>query len=260
MQTCSTSPSPCLLLQSRCGQTGWPKLQTIPQVLSGDADFAIGSRNVSEGGIGFEWSWVRSVISKGATLLAAPLTASSDPMSGFFCVHRATLNKGRRACNPLGFKIALEIMVRCRCRRIVDVPIMFRDRVSGESKLTMRQNVEYLRQLFALYWYLYGGQFSSSCGSQLQLAVIPQDTLWPPSWLVVLSSFSRSTTPLAEFPSGEGPMNNTLFGAGERGIVVQFGHRFATMRVRCFVALRIARRLIVYRSISVFASWPCRSS
>lgn len=180
MQICSTSPSPCLRLHGRCALHGWPNLQIIAQVLSGEADFAIGSRNVSEGGIGFEWSLLRTVISKGATILAAPLTTSSDPMSGFFCVHRATLNKGRRACNPLGFKIALEIMVRCRCRRIVDVPIMFRDRVSGKSKLTMRQNVEYLRQLLALYWYLYGGDFKSACDIHLQVALNTQDTSWPP--------------------------------------------------------------------------------
>ena len=37
-------------------------------------------------------------------------------------------------------------------RRVVDVPITFRDRVAGESKLSMKQNVLYLRQLMGLYW------------------------------------------------------------------------------------------------------------
>lgn len=134
--------------------------ETVPlvaaPVLSGEADFSIGSRNVENGGVGFQWSMARTIISKGATLLARPLTTSTDPMSGFFCVSRDTLRTGRDACNPLGFKIALEIMVRCRCKSIVDVPITFRDRASGESKLTMRQNVDYVRQLVALYWFLYG--------------------------------------------------------------------------------------------------------
>ena len=62
-------------------------------------------------------------------------------MSGFFCVAKKTLAKGRAQCNPIGFKIGLEIMARCRCKNVVDVPITFQDRVAGESKLSMKQNV-----------------------------------------------------------------------------------------------------------------------
>ena len=120
-------------------------------VLDGAADFAIGSRNTGDGGIGFEWSLLRRLISKGATLLAYPLTASTDPMSGFFCVRKQTLARGDP--NPIGFKIALEIMVRCGCSSVVDVPITFRERTAGESKLSPKQNVEYLQQLAGLYWF-----------------------------------------------------------------------------------------------------------
>ena len=42
-------------------------------------------------------------------------------------------------------------MVRCRCKKVVDVPITFRDRVAGESKLSMKQNVLYVQQLIVLY-------------------------------------------------------------------------------------------------------------
>ena len=42
-----------------------------------------------------------------------------------------TLAKGRAKCNPIGFKIGLEIMARCRCKNVVDVPITFQDRVAG---------------------------------------------------------------------------------------------------------------------------------
>ena len=122
-------------------------------VLDGAADFAIGSRNTGDGGIGFEWSLLRRLISKGATLLAYPLTASTDPMSGFFCVRKQTLARGDP--NPIGFKIALEIMVRCGCSAVVDVPITFRERTAGESKLSPKQNVEYLQQLASLYLFAY---------------------------------------------------------------------------------------------------------
>ncbi|KAJ8604024.1 hypothetical protein CTAYLR_003385 [Chrysophaeum taylorii] len=144
----------------------------VAPVVSGAADFAIGSRNVADGGVGFEWSLKRQIISKGATLLAMPLTASTDPMSGFFCVRKDTLAKGRSHCNPRGFKIALEIMVRCRCKSVVDVPITFRDRAAGESKLTMRQNIDYVRQLIDLYCFLYKGYISAAAYAVVLLVLL----------------------------------------------------------------------------------------
>ena len=126
-------------------------------VLEGHADFTVGSRNIGGGNIGFEWSLIRRIISAGATLLAWPLTSSSDPMSGFFCLSRETLARGDgKGISTMGFKIGLELMVRCGCTTVVDVPITFRERVAGESKLTMKQNVEYVRQLKALYLFKFG--------------------------------------------------------------------------------------------------------
>ena len=54
--------------------------------------------------------------------------------------------RGNRRPRPVGFKIGLEIMVRCDCSRVVDVPITFREREAGESKLSAKQNVEYFRR------------------------------------------------------------------------------------------------------------------
>ena len=44
-------------------------------------------------------------------------------------------------------------MVKCRCRRFAEVPIEFTDRIAGESKLTVGQQLLYLRQLCGLYWF-----------------------------------------------------------------------------------------------------------
>lgn len=120
-------------------------------VLSGAAEFAVGSRNV-DGGEVAGWTLSRKIISMGATVLARPLTPCTDPMSGFFCTSRTVLSRGEATCNPMGFKIGLELMVRCRAAPVQDVPITFRDRVAGESKLSMKQNVLYLQQLAGLYW------------------------------------------------------------------------------------------------------------
>lgn len=121
-------------------------------VLEKKADFSVGSRNVAGGGLGFDWSLFRQVVSKGATLLAWPLARSTDPMSGFFCVRAEVLQRGRRTINPIGFKIGLEIMVRCRCQKVQDVAITFQDRASGESKLSKKQYRLYVVQLIGLYW------------------------------------------------------------------------------------------------------------
>mmetsp|Transcript_84504 Transcript_84504/g.242635 ORF Transcript_84504/g.242635 Transcript_84504/m.242635 type:complete len:132 (+) Transcript_84504:600-995(+) len=58
----------------------------------------------------------------------------------------------RGTINPIGFKIGLEIMVRCRCQRVQDVGIMFQERAAGESKLSAKHYKFYVQQLAALYW------------------------------------------------------------------------------------------------------------
>eukprot|EP01137_Pigoraptor_chileana_P008615 Opistho-2@55706 len=61
--------------------------ETIPAIvqpiLNGEVEFALGSR-YTEGGGTKDWPLHRRIISYGATVLARPLVAVSDPMSGFF--------------------------------------------------------------------------------------------------------------------------------------------------------------------------------
>lgn len=125
-------------------------------VMRGEADFSVGSRHVEGGGLGFDWSLMRRVVSRGATLLALGLTPASDPMSGFFCVRQDVLERGRPTINPIGFKIGLEIMVRCECKKIQDVGITFQERAAGESKLSVKHYKLYIEQLVSLYWAKFG--------------------------------------------------------------------------------------------------------
>lgn len=121
-------------------------------VLQGKAEFTVGSRYCGGGGFGFDWALHRKLISSTATLLAYGVSRSTDPMSGFFCTTRTVLARGAKSINPIGFKIGLEVMARCRAEPVVDVPITFQSRIAGESKLTMKQNIQYIQQLAALYW------------------------------------------------------------------------------------------------------------
>ena len=115
------------------------------------ADFVVGSRHVPGGTIEGRWGVVRRVNSRVATLLARPFAGrTTDPMSGFFALRRATLRRARRLA-PLGYKIGLELMCKCRARRVHEVPIHFGSRARGRSKLTVRQQFRYLEHLSRLY-------------------------------------------------------------------------------------------------------------
>ncbi len=74
----------------------------------------------------------------------------SDPMSGFFALHRGVWERAE-ALNPIGYKIALELYVKGRCSNPAEVPIHFATRAAGKSKLTFREQVRYLLHLGRLY-------------------------------------------------------------------------------------------------------------
>ncbi|WP_166823010.1 glycosyltransferase [Thalassoroseus pseudoceratinae] len=114
------------------------------------ADFVVGSRYVPGGGTDAAWGLFRWLNSKIATLLARPLTAVQDPMAGFFALRRETFEQSA-PLDPIGWKIGLELIVKCGCRAVVEVPIHFADRTQGESKLNLREQINYLRHLRKLY-------------------------------------------------------------------------------------------------------------
>ena len=77
-------------------------------------------------------------------------------MSGFFALRRPTF-LGARELDPVGYKIALELIVKCGCRAVHEVPIHFGPRLHGRSKLGLRARIDYLRHLKRLIDYRYGG-------------------------------------------------------------------------------------------------------
>jgi dolichol-phosphate mannosyltransferase len=132
--------------------------EAIPKMLrklEEGADFVIGSRYVQGGSTSDDWGFLRWLNSRVATLLARPLTSARDPMAGFFAFRRSTFAAGRDF-NPVGYKIGLEFIVKCACEKVVEVPIHFEDRQLGKSKLTMRQQLLYIKHLRRLYTFKFG--------------------------------------------------------------------------------------------------------
>jgi dolichol-phosphate mannosyltransferase len=132
--------------------------ESVPElyraVHGGACDIAIGSRYVAGGSVERGWGVLRRLNSKVATTLARGLTRVRDPMGGFFAVRREVLEEAP-PLRPLGYKILLEILAKCPGARAKEIPIEFRDRKLGESKLDLRQQVLYLRHLRALYAFRY---------------------------------------------------------------------------------------------------------
>lgn len=131
--------------------------EKIPEMLAAlaeGADFVLGSRYTRGGSTDEDWGFLRWVNSKAATFLARPFTRVSDPMSGFFAFRRERIDLAA-PLNPIGYKIGLEILVKCDCRRVAEVPIHFSKRRHGQSKLTLKEQLRYLQHLRRLAIFKY---------------------------------------------------------------------------------------------------------
>jgi dolichol-phosphate mannosyltransferase len=75
-------------------------------------------------------------------------------MAGFFCFTRKILTD-IEMLNPIGFKIGLEVIVKTSPKKILEIPIEFKERLHGESKLSMKEQINYLIHLERLMEYKY---------------------------------------------------------------------------------------------------------
>jgi dolichol-phosphate mannosyltransferase len=120
----------------------------VSAVTDQEAEMALGSRRVA-GGTSPGLTAGRRIVSTVARSLARPLTGVHDPMTGLFAVRRSILDRSPLA--PLGYNIALEILVKCRPRPIVEIPFTFRPRLAGESKLGNLVVGHYVQHVARLY-------------------------------------------------------------------------------------------------------------
>ncbi|WP_436533646.1 glycosyltransferase [Actinoplanes sp. HUAS TT8] len=117
------------------------------------ADLVIGSRYAGGGSTGGLADGYRKLVSRGSTILVKTLFRNhllqvSDPMSGLFAIRASSLDAGQ--LRPLGYKILLELIVRNRPGRVVEVPYTFQARHAGESKSTVAEGLRFLKHLARL--------------------------------------------------------------------------------------------------------------
>ena len=130
-------------------------IPTMLAALNQGADFVVGSRYIEGGTTADSWGLFRFINSRVATYLARPLTRITDPMSGYFALPRAVFERAENP-SPVGYKIGLELLVRCHCEHVREVPIHFANRLRGTSKLTLAQQLLYLKHLARLYRFKFG--------------------------------------------------------------------------------------------------------
>lgn len=126
-------------------------LQLLNDIQSA-SDLAVASRHVNGGGVS-SWSFIRRLLSRGAQLLGLIILPRvtgrvSDPMSGYFMVRRSCIED--IAFNPIGYKILLEVLGRGKVDKIAEVGYVFCERQDGESKVSWKHYLDYIRHLLRL--------------------------------------------------------------------------------------------------------------
>jgi dolichol-phosphate mannosyltransferase len=110
------------------------------------ADLVLGSRYVKGGGVE-DWGLARRLISRGGglyarTILRVPI---HDLTGGFKCIHRRVLETiDLETIRAEGYVFQIEVTYRALLAgfRVVEIPIVFKDRSVGSSKMSARIALE----------------------------------------------------------------------------------------------------------------------
>jgi dolichol-phosphate mannosyltransferase len=118
----------------------------LAAVRDGGADVALGSRYVAGGAVA-DWGVVRRIVSRGGSLYARLVLGLPvhDLTGGFKCFRAEVLEAiDLPTVRAHGYAFQVELTNRAVRRgfRVVEVPITFRDRLRGESKMSWRIALE----------------------------------------------------------------------------------------------------------------------
>ncbi len=137
--------TPRVQVLRRAGKLGLSSAHYLPALLDAaerGADVVLGSRSVP-GGRAENWSWVRKAISRGGNLYARAILGLPvhDCTGGFKCFRAAVLRQiDLDAIRSNGYAFQVEMNYRCHqaAFRIREIPIVFPNRVAGQSKMSWR--------------------------------------------------------------------------------------------------------------------------
>ncbi len=131
--------------------------EKVPELLrelekGNDIVIATRYRGGADKGLGLFRKLVSFAAGLAAKLLLPQARLVSDPMTGFFGIRRKVVEGRLDLMNPKGFKVLLEILVKGNYnpKRISEIPYVFGKRMYGESKLGLKEIINYLHHLLKL--------------------------------------------------------------------------------------------------------------
>ena len=142
--------------------------EIIPRIineLSQDPNCIVVASRYIKGGSIVGWPFKRLMLNIGAVRIARhslKLRNIKDPISGFFALPSHTLKDIE--FDTQGFKMLLEILVKCKNLRVREIPYIFTDREFGKSKLDSKVILDYSKAIWQLY--RYGRNYSSNAMMQ----------------------------------------------------------------------------------------------
>ena len=126
-------------------------LRSMYAVMETGADFCVPSRFIpggSDGGLGPYRKLVSGVARYIGKIALPSLRRITDPTSGLFMFRRAVIEGAD--LQPIGWKIMVEVLAMGTYKSVVEIPYKFQARPAGESKLSSKVTIEYLKQVAQL--------------------------------------------------------------------------------------------------------------
>ena len=123
-------------------------LRSMYAVMETGVDFCVPSRFIpggSDGGLGPYRKLVSGVARYIGKIMLPSLRKITDPTSGLFMFRRAVIDGAD--LRPIGWKIMVEVLAMGTYKTVVEIPYKFQARPAGESKLSSKVTVEYLKQV-----------------------------------------------------------------------------------------------------------------
>ncbi|ALQ50205.1 glycosyltransferase family 39 protein [Nitrosomonas ureae] len=120
----------------------------VAPILENSHDVVVGSRYIA-GGSTENWPLYRQFLSRVGGWIARPICDVNDVTSGFFAFRRSLAKN--ISSHAHGYKILLELLMANQGRiRVTEIPICFRDRTHGTSKLSLFHQQAYIQRLITL--------------------------------------------------------------------------------------------------------------
>lgn len=131
-------------------------IRLLKPVADGVADMTVGSRYTRGGGVE-NWPFDRRFLSYGASVYVRLISwmPVKDPTAGFICYHQKVLESLKLDAIKLkgyGFQIEMKYAAYLNDFRIIEVPITFKDRILGVSKMNSNIITEAILGVLKMKW------------------------------------------------------------------------------------------------------------